>query len=59
MNVKEIGHEDVDWIQMVQDRIQWWTLVNMVMNLWIPQKVSNFLATDHHEIFNKDTTSLS
>jgi hypothetical protein len=26
----------VDWIHLAQDRNQWWTLVNMVMNLWVP-----------------------
>jgi len=25
-----------DWIHLVQDRGQWWALVNMVMNLWVP-----------------------
>jgi hypothetical protein len=36
MNVKEIGYESVDWILMGQDRDQWWAVVNMVMNLWVP-----------------------
>jgi hypothetical protein len=25
-----------DWIQLAQDRVQWWAFVNMVMNLWVP-----------------------
>jgi hypothetical protein len=33
MNLEEIGWEDVDWIQLAQDRDQWWALVNTVMNL--------------------------
>jgi hypothetical protein len=26
--------EDVNWIDLIQDRYQWW-VVNMVMNLWV------------------------
>jgi hypothetical protein len=28
--------EVVDWIHLAQDRNQWWAVVNMVMNLWVP-----------------------
>jgi hypothetical protein len=28
----------MDWIQVAQDKIQWQAFVNMVMNLWIPEK---------------------
>jgi hypothetical protein len=31
--------EGVDWIHLAQDRGQRQALVNMIMNLWIPQKV--------------------
>jgi hypothetical protein len=34
MDLREIGWEGVDWIHLVQDRILWWALVNVVMNLW-------------------------
>jgi len=27
---------DVDWIGLAQDRDRWRTLVNAVMNLWVP-----------------------
>jgi hypothetical protein len=33
MNLKYIEWEGVDWIHLVKDRDQWWTLVNTVMNL--------------------------
>jgi hypothetical protein len=33
MDVREIGCEDVQWVQLVQDRGQWRALVNAVMNL--------------------------
>jgi hypothetical protein len=36
MDLREIGWEGVDWIHLAQDRDQWWTLVNTVMNLRIP-----------------------
>jgi hypothetical protein len=35
MDLKEIGWDGMDWIHLVQDRDQWWTLVDMVMNLRI------------------------
>jgi hypothetical protein len=33
MDIGEIGWEGVEWIQLAQDRGQWWALVNMVINL--------------------------
>jgi hypothetical protein len=33
MDLREIGWEGVDWIHLAQDRDQWLTLVNMIMNL--------------------------
>jgi hypothetical protein len=36
MNLREIGIDEANWIQLVQDRVQWWAYVNTVMNLWIP-----------------------
>jgi hypothetical protein len=32
----ETGWEGVEWMHLAQDRDQWWVLVNMVMNLWVP-----------------------
>lgn len=29
------GGDDADWINLVQDRGQWWTLVNTVMQLQV------------------------
>jgi len=26
----------MDWIDLAQDRDRWQTLVNMIMNLWVP-----------------------
>jgi hypothetical protein len=32
----ETGWDVVGWINVTQDRDQWWALVNTVMNLWVP-----------------------
>jgi hypothetical protein len=36
MDLREIGFGDVDWIYLAQDRGRWRSLVNTVMNLWVP-----------------------
>jgi hypothetical protein len=36
MDLREIGINGANWIQLAQDRVQWWACVNMVMNLRIP-----------------------
>jgi hypothetical protein len=33
MDLRETGWDGVDWIELVQDRDQWRSLVNTVMNL--------------------------
>jgi hypothetical protein len=33
MALREIGWDDMDWIDLAQDRDQWRALVNMIMNL--------------------------
>jgi hypothetical protein len=33
MDLREIGWNGVDWIELAQDRDQWRALVNTVMNL--------------------------
>jgi hypothetical protein len=45
MNLREIGWDDVDWIDMTQDRDQWRALVNMILNLRVPLFISvyNFI----------------
>jgi hypothetical protein len=36
MNLREIGWDGVDWIELAQDRNQWRDLVNVMMNLRVP-----------------------
>jgi hypothetical protein len=36
MDLREIGWDGVDWIDLAQDRDQWRTLVNTVMNIRVP-----------------------
>jgi hypothetical protein len=36
MNLREIGWDGIDWIDLAQDRNQWRALVNTVMNLRVP-----------------------
>jgi hypothetical protein len=36
MDLREIGIGGANWIQPIQDRVQWRAFVNMVMNLQIP-----------------------
>jgi hypothetical protein len=36
MNLQEVGCEDMDWIDLSQDRDRSWALVNAVMSLRVP-----------------------
>jgi hypothetical protein len=45
MDLREIGWEDVDWMHLAQDRDQWKSLVNAVMNLRVPYNAVYFLTT--------------
>jgi hypothetical protein len=36
MDLREIWVNEANWIQMAQDRVQWWAFVNTVMNLRVP-----------------------
>jgi len=36
MDLKEVGCGCLDWIELVQDRDRWWTLMSAVMNLRVP-----------------------
>jgi hypothetical protein len=36
MDLREMGRDGMDWIELAQDREQWRTLINTVMNLRVP-----------------------
>jgi hypothetical protein len=36
MDLREIGWDGMDWIELAQDRDEWKVLVNMIMNLRVP-----------------------
>jgi hypothetical protein len=35
LDLREIGINGANWIQLAQDRVQWRAFMNMVMNLWV------------------------
>jgi hypothetical protein len=37
--LKEILFASVVGFNQAQDRVQWWVTINMVVNLWFPQKL--------------------
>jgi hypothetical protein len=36
MNLREMRRDVVDWLQLAQDRNQWQTVMNKVMNIRVP-----------------------
>jgi hypothetical protein len=36
LDLREIGIDGVNWIQLAQDRVQWQAFVNTVMNFQVP-----------------------
>jgi hypothetical protein len=36
MDLREIGIDGANWIQLAEDRVQWRNFVNAVMKLWVP-----------------------
>jgi hypothetical protein len=44
MYLKEKGWDDMDWIDLAQNRGQWRALVNTAMNLQVPYNAGNFLS---------------
>jgi len=45
MDLQEVGMGGMDWIDLAQDRDKWWALVNVIMNLQVPQNAGNFLTS--------------
>jgi hypothetical protein len=36
MNLREIGIDGANWIRLAQDSVQWWDVLNTIMNLRVP-----------------------
>jgi hypothetical protein len=36
MDLREVGIDGTNWIQLAQDRVQWWAFVSTVINLRVP-----------------------
>jgi hypothetical protein len=36
MDIREVGWEDMNWIELAQDTDRWRALLNAVMNLRVP-----------------------
>jgi hypothetical protein len=45
MDLRETGGDGMDWIDLAQDKDQWRGLVNMVMDLRVPQNAEKFLSS--------------
>jgi hypothetical protein len=43
MDLREIGWDGIDWIDLAQERDQWMALVNTVMNLRAPYNAGKYL----------------
>jgi hypothetical protein len=48
IDLREMGWDGVDWIDLAQDRDQWRALVNTVMNLRVPYKCWEVLEWLHN-----------
>jgi hypothetical protein len=44
MDLRETRIDEVNWIQLAQDRVQWRAFVNTVTNLRVPQESRIFLT---------------
>jgi hypothetical protein len=47
IDLREIGWDDMNWIDLAHDRDQWRALVNTVMNLRVPQNADKWLYNLH------------
>jgi hypothetical protein len=44
VDLKETRFEDVEWINLAQDSVVWWAVVNTVINLRVSYKARDFLC---------------
>jgi hypothetical protein len=55
MDLREIGWDGGDWIDLAQDMDQWRALVNTVMNLRVPENGGKFLSSSTIGGFSRRT----
>jgi hypothetical protein len=53
MDLREIGWDGMDSIDLAQNRDQWRALMNMVMNIWVPQNAEKFLSSCTIDSFSR------
>jgi hypothetical protein len=51
--LRETGWDGMAWVNLTEDRDQWRVLVNMLMNLRVPQNVNRFLGSNKTGCFSK------
>jgi hypothetical protein len=51
MDIREIGIDGANWIQLAQDRVQWRACVNMVMNFGFHKKAGYFEKLSDNQLF--------
>jgi uncharacterized protein (DUF2236 family) len=60
MDLRQNEWDGMNWIDLAQDRDQWRSLVNKVMNLLMPKNVWKFLeCLNGWRLLKKDTTPWS
>jgi hypothetical protein len=55
MNLRDMGWDVMDWIDLAEDRAQCRALMNMVMNLRVPQNAGKFLSSCTIGSFSRST----
>jgi hypothetical protein len=50
----EEEEEEMDWVNLAQDRDQWRVLMNTIMNLWIAWEICEYLS--YWQLLKKDST---
>ena len=43
--LRDVSQWGMDWIDLAEDRDKGWAVLNVVMNLWVPQNAGNFLSS--------------
>jgi hypothetical protein len=44
IDLREIGWDGMDWMDLTQDRDQWRDIMNTVMNFWVASNAGKYLS---------------